>query len=146
MLAAYRKDKKSITVAWKLVGGDHNTIAQNAQIVELYIAAPKKFAEFKECIEESTRLVILLENVLMPSVSTHMLTAKFSHLRNYRNWCLLENRTFKLLEAKLNVKCLWNIYLRVRLNPWFFIYLFFTILEVKANVAVFTGYIICLNI
>ncbi|XP_038135159.1 coiled-coil domain-containing protein 106-like [Cyprinodon tularosa] len=47
VLKAYKR-KKSITAACKIVGVDRNTIALNAQIAELSIAAPEKFAEFKE--------------------------------------------------------------------------------------------------
>lgn len=47
VLKAYRK-KKSITAACKILGVDRNTIALNAPIAELSIAAPEKFAELKE--------------------------------------------------------------------------------------------------
>lgn len=47
MLKAYKK-KNSITAACKIVGVDRNTIALNAPIAELSIAAPEKFAEFKD--------------------------------------------------------------------------------------------------
>ncbi|KAK0140214.1 Coiled-coil domain-containing protein 106 [Merluccius polli] len=47
VLKAYKK-KKSITAACRIVGVDRNTIALNAPIVELSIAAPEKFAEFKD--------------------------------------------------------------------------------------------------
>lgn len=52
MLKAYKK-KKSITAACKIVGVDRNTITLNAPIAEPSIAAPEKFAEFKE--EHSTK-------------------------------------------------------------------------------------------
>ncbi|XP_060772153.1 coiled-coil domain-containing protein 106-like [Neoarius graeffei] len=52
VLKAYKK-KKSITAACKIVGVDHNTITLNAPIAEPSIAAPEKFAEFKE--EHSTK-------------------------------------------------------------------------------------------
>lgn len=47
MLKAYKR-KKSITAACKIVGVDRNTITLNAPIAELSVAAPAKFAEFKE--------------------------------------------------------------------------------------------------
>ncbi|XP_060757031.1 coiled-coil domain-containing protein 106-like [Neoarius graeffei] len=58
VIARYRKvlkayKKKSITAACKIVGVDRNTITLNAPIAELSIAAPEKFAEFKE--EHSTK-------------------------------------------------------------------------------------------
>lgn len=46
-MKAYKK-KKNITAVCKIVGEDCSTIALNAPIAELYIAAPEKFAEFKE--------------------------------------------------------------------------------------------------
>ncbi|XP_060790852.1 coiled-coil domain-containing protein 106-like [Neoarius graeffei] len=52
VLKAYKK-KKSITAACKIVGVDRNTITLNAPIAEPSIAAPEKFAEFKE--EHSTK-------------------------------------------------------------------------------------------
>ncbi|KAK0135331.1 Coiled-coil domain-containing protein 106 [Merluccius polli] len=47
VLKAYKK-KNSITAACRIVGVDRNTIALNAPIAELSIAAPEKFAEFKD--------------------------------------------------------------------------------------------------
>lgn len=47
MLKVYKK-KKNITATCKIVGVDRNTIALNAPIAELSIAAPEMFAEFKD--------------------------------------------------------------------------------------------------
>ncbi|XP_053178230.1 coiled-coil domain-containing protein 106-like [Scomber japonicus] len=47
VLKAYKK-KNSIIAACKMVGVDRNTVALNAPIAELAIAAPEKFAEFKD--------------------------------------------------------------------------------------------------
>lgn len=47
MLKAYRR-KNNITAACSRLGVDRNTIALNAPIAELSIAAPEKFAAFKD--------------------------------------------------------------------------------------------------
>ncbi|XP_077388509.1 uncharacterized protein LOC144025968 [Festucalex cinctus] len=55
VLKVYKK-KHSIVAACKMVGVDRNTIALNAPIVELSIAAPEKFAEFKAQHTRKTKL------------------------------------------------------------------------------------------